>query len=220
MVNVINRTHPDYTSFRPEKRPVEKTGNINEESTSTNVFELTELYKSTSNVNPIFTSVGADTNNYYTASEATDIVYNYIEKESLVKPSDKAIVCLDAALCDALFKGVIKKGSTYPTEIHKKDLGQAFINRMQPNHVVTRGGQSVVLKGSVKTLQILTERRGGNKRMTRVSGLESFLVDAESLASELQKKFACSTSVAELPGMLFVLSVGLNSKRLQLFLFW
>ncbi|CAM8918614.1 unnamed protein product [Rhodiola kirilowii] len=196
----INRTHPDYTSFRPEKRPAEENDHVNNESTSDHVLELVELYKPTVHVNPIFTSVGADIKNLYTASEATEVVYKYIEKGKLVHPTNKAIISLDAVLCDALFKGVIKKGSTYPTEIHKKDLGQAFINRMQPNHVVTRDGQSVVRKGSVKTVQILTERRGGNKRVTRVSGLESFLIDAESLASELQKKFACSTSVAELPG--------------------
>jgi len=71
---------------------------------------------------------------------------------------------------------------------------------MQSNHIVTRGNESVVRKGALKTVQIMTERRQGNKKVTRVSGLESFLVDADALASELQKKFACSTSVAELPG--------------------
>ncbi|RVW60110.1 hypothetical protein CK203_086560 [Vitis vinifera] len=118
-------------------------------------------------VNPIFASVGVDTGKLFSASEATDIVFRYIEKENLVKPTDKSMVVLDAILCDALFKGAIKKGSTYPTAIHKKELGHTFVNRMQAHHVVTRGGESVVRK---------------------------------ALASELQKKFACSTTVAELPG--------------------
>ncbi|THF94777.1 hypothetical protein TEA_007165 [Camellia sinensis var. sinensis] len=134
------------------------------------------------------------------ASEATDIVFKYIEQENLVKPTNKSIVILDAALCDALYKGTIKKGSTYPTEIHKKDLGHTFVNRMQPHHRVTRGSESVVCKGALKTIQIMTERRQGNKKVTKLSGMESFLMDAEALASELQKKFACSTSVAKLPG--------------------
>jgi translation initiation factor 2D len=55
----------------------------------------------------------------------------------------------------------------------------------------------------VKTIQIVTERRQGNKNSTKVSGIETFLMDADALASELQKKFACSTSVAELPGKFF-----------------
>lgn len=124
----------------------------------------------------------------------------YVEKENLVKPTDKAKVILDVTLCDALYKGAIKKGSAYPTEIHKKDLGSTFLNRMQVHHRVSRGNEVVVRKGAIRTLQIMTERRQGNKKMTRLSGVESFLMDPDSLASELQKKFACSTTTAELPG--------------------
>lgn len=120
----------------------------------------------------------------------------------MVKPTDRAKVILDVTLCDALYKGAIKKGSAYPTEIHKKDLGSAFLNRMQVHHKVSRGTQEVIRKGAIRTIQIMTERRQGNKKMTRLSGLECFLMDPDSLASELQKKFACSTTTAELPGNL------------------
>ncbi|KAF5936814.1 hypothetical protein HYC85_024320 [Camellia sinensis] len=199
----INRSHPDYTSFKPEKRKVEKneqTVHSTSEGSLHKVLEVTEIYKPIVHVNPIFASVGTDTSKLYSASEATDVVFKYIEQENLIKPTNKSIVILDATLCDALYKGTIKKGSTYPTEIHKKDLGHTFINRMQPHHRVTRGSESVVRKGALKTIQIMTERRQGNKKVTKLSGMESFLMDAEALASELQKKFACSTSVAELPG--------------------
>ncbi|KAA3468437.1 eukaryotic translation initiation factor 2D isoform X1 [Gossypium australe] len=204
MLISVNRGHPEYLQFKPEKRPVEKVVQAGDsaasESRSQKALEVVEVYKSSVHVNPIFASVGADTGKLYTASEATDIVFKYIEKENLVKQTNKATVVLDATLCDALFKGAIKKGSSYPTEIHKKDLGATFINRMQAHHMVTRGGESVVRKGVLKTVQIVTERRQGNKKVTKVSGLETFLIDPEALASELQKKFACSTTVAELPG--------------------
>lgn len=212
MLFSVNRGHPDYLSFKPEKRPAEKASQAVDHAASDNIqpakiLEVTEVYKPSVHVNPIFASVGADTGRLYTFSEACDVVFNYIEKDNLVKPTDKSIVVLDPTLCDALFKGAIKKGTTYPTEIHKKDLGSTFVNRMQAHHVVTRGSQSVVRKGALKTIQIVTERRQGNKKMTKLSGLETFLMDPEALASELQKKFACSTAVAELPGMfLFSLS--------------
>ncbi|XP_021889610.1 eukaryotic translation initiation factor 2D isoform X1 [Carica papaya] len=200
----VNRNHPDYLSFKPEIRKVEKSDQVGDHATSENrsqkMLEVTEIYKPSVHVNPIFASVGADGGRLYSASEASEIVFKYVEKENLVKPTNKSIVVLDPTLCDALFKGAIKKGSAYPTEIHKKDLGSAFIGRMQAHHVVTRGTDSVVRKGAIKTIQIMTERRQGNKKVTRVSGTETFLIDAEPLASELQKKFACSTSVAELPG--------------------
>ncbi|KAF1896714.1 hypothetical protein Lal_00034413 [Lupinus albus] len=204
MLLSVNRKHADYASFKPERRPVEKSEqpsvhSVNEVRSS-KTLEVAEIYKSSVHVNPIFSSVGADTGKLYSASEASDIAFEYIEKQNLVKPTNKSIVVLDAILCDALFKGVIKKGTTYPTEIHKKDLGTAFVSRMQPHHVVTRGNESIVRKGGLKPIQLLTERRQGNKKVTKLSGLESFLMDADALASELQKKFACSTTVGELPG--------------------
>ncbi|KAJ1409686.1 SWIB/MDM2 domain superfamily [Sesbania bispinosa] len=204
MLLSVNRNHADYSSFKPEKRPVEKSDQSSvhsaNETRSSKTLEVAEIYKPSVHVNSIFSSVGADMGKLFTASEASDIVFKYIEKENLVKPTNKSIVVLDATLCDALFKGAIKKGTTYPTEIHKKDLGATFVGRMQPHHVVTRGNESVVRKGALKTIQIVTERRQGNKKVTKLSGMETFLIDAEALASELQKKFACSTTVAELPG--------------------
>ncbi|KAF5738822.1 eukaryotic translation initiation factor 2D isoform X2 [Tripterygium wilfordii] len=200
----INRNHPDYMSFKPEKRRVEKNDQAGDHASSGGLLykmlEVAEIYKPSVHVNPIFASVGADTGKLYSASEASEIVFEYIEKGNLVKPTNKSVVVLDPTLCDALFKGAIKKGSTYPTEIHKKDLGPTFISRMQAHHIVTRGNESAVRKGSLKALQIVTERRQGNKKVTKVSGVETFLIDAEALATELQKKFACSTTVAELPG--------------------
>lgn len=193
-------------SFKPEKKKPEKTGkSINDasnEEQSSKLLEVAEIYKPTVYVNPIFAAVGVNLDKLFTASEASEIVFQYVEKEKLVKPTNRSVVILDATLCDALYKGAIKKGSTYPTEIHKKDLGSTFINRMQAHHRVTRGNDSAVRKGALKPIQIMTERRQGNKKVTKLSGLESFLIDPEVLASELQKKFACSTSVTELPGIL------------------
>ncbi|KAK3154368.1 hypothetical protein QOZ80_2BG0189630 [Eleusine coracana subsp. coracana] len=202
MLTGINRKHPDYMAFRPEKRvqePVEQEKSV-AESSMTKQLEVAEIYKPSSHVKPIFVAVEADMEKYYSGSEASDVVFRYVEKENLVKPTDKSKVILDVTLCDALYKGAIKKGSAYPTEIHKKDLGSTFLNRMQVHHRVSRGNEVVVRKGAIRTLQIMTERRQGNKKMTRLSGVESFLMDPDSLASELQKKFACSTTTAELPG--------------------
>lgn len=204
----VNRNHLDYISFKLEKRHVEKANQALDsaatDSRSQKFLEVAEIYKPSVHVNSVFTAVGADIGQLYSASEASEVVFKYVDKENLVKPTNKSIVILDPTLCDALFKGAIKKGTTYPTEIHKKDLGSTFVSRMQAHHVVTRGNESIVRKGALGAIQIVTERRQGNKKVTKVSGLESFLINAEALASELQKKFACSTSVAELPGIFFL----------------
>uniref|UniRef100_A0A1J3IAG1 Eukaryotic translation initiation factor 2D n=1 Tax=Noccaea caerulescens TaxID=107243 RepID=A0A1J3IAG1_NOCCA len=201
----VNRKHPNYSSFKPEKKKAEISESSGERSTaqaqSDKMLEIVEVYKPSIHNSAIFASVGEDKGRLYTASEASDVVFKYIEKENLVKPTNRSMVVLDPVLCDALFKGAIKKGSAYPSEIHKKDVGSTFVGRMQPNHVVMRGGgEPVVRKGAVKPVQIMTERRQGNKKVTKVSGIETFLIDPDSFGSELQKKFACSTSVGELPG--------------------
>jgi translation initiation factor 2D len=162
--------------------------------------EVGEVFRPTIHVIPVFEAVGADPSKYYTAAEATGVVNEYVEKHNLIKKSDGSVVILDFTLCDALYKGTVKKGSTYPSEIHRRDLGSSFVGRMQAHHRVSRGAESVVRKGALKSVQIMTERRQGNKKVTRLTGIESFLVDADVLATELQKKFACSTSVTELPG--------------------
>ncbi|RAL54256.1 hypothetical protein DM860_001384 [Cuscuta australis] len=199
----INRNHPEYISFKPEKKARmagKSAGAASNEEQSPRLLDVTEIYKPSVHVNPIFAAVGVNLDKLYTASEASEIVFQYVEKEKLIKATNKSLVILDAILCDALFKGAMKRGCTYPTEIHKKDIGATFINRMQPHHRITRGNDTAVRKGTLKPIQILTERRQGNKKVTKLSGLESFFVDAEVLASELQKKFACSTSMTELPG--------------------
>ncbi|KAK4788469.1 hypothetical protein SAY86_019788 [Trapa natans] len=200
----VNRNNAEYTSFKPEKQPTEKPAQLSDpaagDNKSAKTLEVVEVYKPSTHVSAVFSSVGADKGKFYTAAEASDVVFKYVDKENLVKHTDKSIVVLDAILCDTLFKGAIKKGSAYPTEIHKRDLGSTFIGRMQPHHLVTRGDDSVVRKGAVKGIQIMTERRQGNKKVTKLSGLETFMVDPESLASELQKKCACSTTVVELSG--------------------
>ncbi|CAH2066750.1 unnamed protein product [Thlaspi arvense] len=201
----VNRRHPDYSSFKPEKKKAEVSESRGDRPTtaqaqSEKVLEIMEVYKPSTHNSAIFASVGEDKGRLYTASEASDVVFRYIEKENLVKPTNKSMVVLDPILCDALFKGAIKKGSAYPSEIHKKDVAPTFIGRMQPNHLVMRGGEPVVRKGAIKPVQIMTERRQGNKKVTKVSGIETFLIDPDSFGSELQKKFACSTSVGELPG--------------------
>ncbi|KAI5057282.1 hypothetical protein GOP47_0027297 [Adiantum capillus-veneris] len=199
----FNRGHPDFLAFKPMKKVTPQevhTAPSVSDGHQAGKLEVFEVWKCSSHVSPIFEAVGADPSRLYSSSEASDVVYSYVEKENLVKGNDKAIVVLDASLCDALYKGTIKKGNTYPTEIYKKDLGATLISRMQAHFKVVRGNESAVRKGALKTVQIMTERRQGNKKVTKVSGIESFLVDAEHLANELQKKFACSTSVAEVPG--------------------
>jgi translation initiation factor 2D len=86
-VQQINREHPDYMSFRPEKKSKEladQKDNANPTPSSEvshagmSQLEVVEVYKPTAHVNPIFVSVGADTSSYYSASEASDVVFRFL----------------------------------------------------------------------------------------------------------------------------------------------
>lgn len=113
---------------------------------------------------------------------------------------DARTLVLDPTLCDALFKGVVKKGEAYPTTLPKAQLRERFLARNQAQTLVARGAARAVRKGPPPPVHISAEKRQGNKRVTRVAGLEAYLLDADALAAELRAKLACSTTVADLPG--------------------
>ena len=204
VITAVDRTHPDYRAFKPHtKLEVDPPPPSTPEELARGeqaAMEVVEVYKPTHNVTALFEGAGADVSAYYSLAEVTQVVSTYIEEHGLEKAGDRAWVVLDAVLCDALYKGAVKKGTLYPTQIHKKEVGPTLSRRMQAHHQVTRGGKVVVRKGALQPVQIVSERRQGNKKVTRVYGVESFLVDPTALASELQKKFACSTALSEVAG--------------------
>ncbi|KAJ9522913.1 hypothetical protein QJQ45_023703, partial [Haematococcus lacustris] len=99
--------------------------------------------------------------------------FAYVKAAGLGEKScDPQSLQLDVLLCDALFHGV----------------------RIQ------RGAQSLIKKGAVPAISVSVVKRQGSKKVTRVVGMEAFLVSPEELAAESQHKFAASSSVNELPG--------------------
>jgi translation initiation factor 2D len=54
--------------------------------------------------------------------------------------------------------------------------------------------------GQAPTVKVLLETRSGSKTVTRVSGVEHFFINPQTLSDELQKACASSTSVAQLVG--------------------
>ena len=80
------------------------------------------------------------------------------------------------------------------------ELRGTFMKRLQPRVCISRGQLRVIRKGAAPTVQISSERRQGNKHVTKIVGMEDFLVPADAVAQACQKRFACATTTAELPG--------------------
>lgn len=56
---------------------------------------------------------------------------------------DKLHITLDPLLCDALFKGLVKKSERYPTHVKKSELRDHVLKRMQRQFRILRDGQEV-----------------------------------------------------------------------------
>lgn len=143
--------------------------------------------------------MGADPDGLYSAAECADVASSYSKRLEEGAPDARTLL-LDATMCDALFKGIVKKGETFPTTLPKAQLRERFLARMQPQTLVARGPARLVRKGPPPPVHLSSEKRQGNKRVTRVTGLEAYLVDVDACAAELRSKLACSTTVADLPG--------------------
>ena len=73
--------------------------------------------------------------------------------------------------------------------------------RQQPIWVVSRGPHlRVARKGLPPPITLSVEKRQGNKVVTKISGLEEYLVDPDRLASELRTLLAGATTLDDAPG--------------------
>lgn len=72
----------------------------------------------------IFEAVGAAVDALYSGPEAFEVAQAYVKAAKLEGAPDNRTLLLDAALCDALFKGVVKKGEIFPTTLPKAGGGR------------------------------------------------------------------------------------------------
>jgi len=134
-------------------------------------------------------------------------VTKYIETESLVNDSNKRLITINPLLANTVFdpdrssddRGILARGS-----VPRDALMDRVLAHCSPFWAVASGKES---KDDVKPkagdppkVTVLLETRVGNKTATRVHGLEVFHVNPQSLADELQKTCASSTSVSQLVG--------------------
>ena len=133
----------------------------------------------------------------YTRAEASAAAEAYCE---LFLETTNAHITLDTTLCDALFPpGVLKKGETYPTRLRRVDaVGDLWLERFHRVFFLRRGARSATKKGDLPPVRVESERRGGDRKVTRVFGFETYLIDAEELRETLARVLATNCRVEEL----------------------
>ena len=136
----------------------------------------------------------------YTRAGAAAVAEAYCDLADLTKgESNPTHITLDTVLCDALFEGVLKKGEPYPTRLKRRDaLGETWLSRFHPVTFVSRGARSATKKGDLAPVRVESERRGGDRKVTRVVGFETYLIEPEELRETLARTLATNCQVADL----------------------
>jgi len=215
------------TSFKPYRLPKKETSaatslgrgeksTVQPDSADPSIgqhLKLLHLYRPKDKLSPIFTSASsADPRGLYTPAELRPIITSYIESEHLIHPTNKRLVTLNPTLANAVFDGsrpldkeVLAKGSV-PRD--------ALIDRIQagcaPHWAILRNADHVASSsvsaaakpkaGAPPKIYVVLETRGGNKTVTKVSGVEAYFIAPQPLADELRRACAGSTSVERLVG--------------------
>ena len=217
----IDFDHATVTNFVPYKLPKKETqaadsggggggkpviaGASSDDSIGQRLNKL-NLYRPKEQLSPIFETANVSIKDFYLPAELRQIVATYVESERLLSDTNKRLVNLNPVLANAIFDGnssldreVIAKGS-----VPRDALNERVLQTCSPFWIILRNDEtreSVKAKaGNAPKIQIVLETRSGNKTVTKLSGVETFHINPQPLAEELQKACASSTSVNQLVG--------------------
>ena len=209
------------TSFAPYKLPKKETsgaesggaggkavsaGSSLDDSSIGQTLKKLTLVRPKEKLAPLFQAANASTKSLCLPAEVRPIISAYIDSENLVSPSNKRLVNLNPILANAVFDGqssmdreVLAKGS-----VPRDALMERILQNCSPYWAILRNDATrddVKPKaGQAPSIQIILETRSGSKTVSKLSGVETFYINPQSLTEELQKACASSTSVGQLVG--------------------
>ncbi|KAK4953481.1 hypothetical protein LTR28_006430 [Elasticomyces elasticus] len=208
------------TDFRPypiPKKETQASTNVGHGATAQSIastdagdpsvgqkLRITTYHRPKEKLANIFSSALSASGGLYTSAEIRPIITSYIESENLVSLTNKRLVQLNPALANAVFDGsspldkeVIAKGS-----VPRDALIDRIVASCSPFYAIVRNDASdtKTRSGAPPRIRITLETRSGNKKVTKISGLEAYFIPPQPLADELRKVCAGSTSVERLEG--------------------
>ncbi|KAK5071707.1 hypothetical protein LTR64_004514 [Lithohypha guttulata] len=159
---------------------------------------------------------------FYTAQQITQAIKAYLDANpDLINEAKKRYVKLNPFLANNILGS--NSSSDDNRYLAAGEIDRGTLNRRiieddhlcVPHHILLRNDQTIdsdpTLKpkaGPAPHVTLTIERRGGNKVVTAIAGLESFFINPHLIRPEIQKKCAGSASVGQLmggkPGMLEV----------------
>jgi len=167
-------------------------------------LKLVSLLRPKENLAPIFEPSKADPRGMYTAHELKQILGTYIEAENLIQEKNKRLVNLNPIIANAILSSTADARALSTGAIPRDTLADRFLARCSPFHAILRNdaplSSSKPKAGAPPKVEIVLETRSGNKKVTKVSGVEAYFISPQPLADELRKACAGSTSVDQRVG--------------------
>ncbi|KAG0089448.1 hypothetical protein BGZ93_011028 [Podila epicladia] len=203
----VNWNHPQLKGFaghktvemdavRQAKADARVQADQQASSSNSKVLEVMEAYRPNGSSASLFENTNRSKDGYYTLQELRALLAEYFKEKNLADPKNQRIIKLDETLREAL----LKKGENVD-RIPRDQTSERLIGNMVLHHFVGYKGQPVkFVKGGVKSILITQEIRTGRKTVTKVSGLEHFMIDVEGFGQEIQVLCASSVAITPLVG--------------------
>lgn len=163
------------------------------------------VYRPSGKLTPtIFPATGhSDRKGYFTTPEIGQHLEQYVASEGLIESSNPRIIHLNPFISNTIFSSgnqqdqlILRHHKVFRDELKKRVLNDPTL--CSPYHAVIKPGETFedakLRAGTAPSINITIERRTGSKLMTKITGLEVFDISPPSLAEQLQKKCASSTT--------------------------
>ncbi|KAG0285733.1 hypothetical protein BGZ96_010047, partial [Linnemannia gamsii] len=193
----VTWNHPQLKGFTGHKtveqqaaRQAKVEAQISQANSDVKVLEVLEAYRPNTASGDFFEAAGKTKDGYYTLQEVRATLAQYIKDKQLSDPKNQRIIRLDEALQSAL----TKKGEQIDKVPRDHTSDRLVANMVVYHYIGYKGQQQRFVKGAVKSIQITQEIRTGRKTVTKVSGLEHFMLDVDVFGQEIQ--VLCASSVA------------------------
>ncbi|KAI5288763.1 hypothetical protein KEM54_004899 [Ascosphaera aggregata] len=180
-------------------------------STSGQNLNVLVLYKPVQKLTPdLFPPLSStDRRNYYSSSDISKRLNEYLaaEEPPIISKSNPRLITLNSFIANNIFSSTHREDEVYLSRgvIYRDVLLKRLISDpslLVPHYALVKPGQAPqdakIKPGLGPKVTITLQRRTGNKVVTKITGFEPFAIDASSLAEELQRKCASSSTTNKL----------------------
>lgn len=178
----------DFTIYKVKKTKSTGSQQSNTSKSTSGKMIAREYWKPRSITAPLFREHNLPETKFYPTDTLKKLLSAHVEKHGLGSGKN---VKMDGVLASAL-------SGKNDALLSREELLPSLQKNCTLNHTITPPGEEEpkLTKGPIPKVQILIERRGGNKIVTRISNVEPFHINPVTLAEELRVHCAGATSTS------------------------